>query len=109
MEAYRFRKYFKEILSDTTVAYFTIFAPGRLEVSAKGNSVNLIVDDLRHLDIVRGKSKEAGASKDTGGSEPSKTKWMMWTRWKASNASGTKITASRARKMSSAEGMRISP
>ncbi|MGO4479683.1 hypothetical protein AB4Z32_25925 [Massilia sp. 2TAF26] len=62
MEAYRFRKYFKEILSDTTVAYFTVFALGRLEASPKGNSVNLIVDDLRHLDIVRGKTKEAGAN-----------------------------------------------
>ena len=50
------------------------FALGRLEVSAKGNSVNLIVDDLRHLDIVRGKSKEASVSKDIGGSEPSKTR-----------------------------------
>ena len=74
MEAYRFRKYFKEILSDTTIAYFTVFALGRLEVSAKGNSVNLIVDDLRHLDIVRGKSKEASVSKDIGDSEPSKTR-----------------------------------
>ena len=54
-------------------AYFTVFALGRLEVSAKGNSVNLIVDDLRHLDIVRGQSKEAGASKDIGGSKPGKT------------------------------------
>ena len=73
MEAYRFRKYFKETLSDTTITYFTVFALGRLEVSAKGNSVNLIVDDLRHLDIVCGKSKDASVSKDIGGTEPSKT------------------------------------
>jgi len=74
MDAYRFRKYINEILSDTTVAYFTVFALGRLETSPKGNSVNLIVDDLRHLHIVRGKLKEAGASKDIGANHvPAKT------------------------------------
>lgn len=64
MVAYRFRKYFKEILSDNTVAYFTVFAIGRLEENAKRTAVNLIVDDLRHLDLVRGKSKTAITKKD---------------------------------------------
>jgi hypothetical protein len=59
MQAYRSRRYINELLSHADeVKFFTLYALGNVIESPSGKSINVEVDDLRHLVIVLGPAKE---------------------------------------------------
>ncbi|WP_342653552.1 ATPase [Pseudomonas sp. F3-2] len=59
MQAYRSSRYISELLSHADeVRFFTVFALGTLALSPSGKSVSVQIDDLRHLAIVLGPTKE---------------------------------------------------
>ncbi len=59
MQAYRSRRYINELLSHADeVKFFTLYALGNVSESPSGKSINVEVDDLRHLVIVLGPAKE---------------------------------------------------
>ena len=60
MQAYRSSRYLSELLSHADeVRFFTVFALGKLVASPSGKSVSVEIEDLRHLAIVLGPSKDA--------------------------------------------------
>jgi hypothetical protein len=59
MKAYRSSRYISELLSHTEeVKFFTVYALGEVSESPSGKSINVAVEDLRHLVIVLGPAKE---------------------------------------------------
>ncbi|RAU49590.1 MULTISPECIES: ATPase [unclassified Pseudomonas] len=62
MQAYRSSRYISELLSHADeVRFFTVFALGTLVASPSGKSYSVEIDDLRHLAIVLGPTKEKAA------------------------------------------------
>lgn len=58
IDDYRFGRYMRGIIDDGALRkYFTVYALGRLEIGPKGRSMNLVVEDLRHLVIMLGPLK----------------------------------------------------
>lgn len=58
MEAYRFRGYIEEVLSKVDrVRYITLYAIGALEKNSTGKSLNLNLENLRHLTLILGPPK----------------------------------------------------
>lgn len=67
MQAYRSSRYLSELLSHADeVRFFTVFALGKLVASPSGNSVSVEIEDLRHLAIVLGPSKDAEETSSKG-------------------------------------------
>lgn len=63
MQAYRSSRYISELLSHAEeVKFYTVYALGNLTKSPSGKSFSVEVDDLRHLAIVLGPSKDAPAA-----------------------------------------------
>ncbi len=61
MRQYRYRNYLSRLIDQhESVRYFRVFALGSLAVSPKGNSIDLVIDDLRHLAIVLGRKVDTG-------------------------------------------------
>lgn len=59
MKAYRSSRYISELLSHAEeVKFFTVYALGEVNESPSGKSISVQVEDLRHLVIVLGPSKE---------------------------------------------------
>lgn len=59
MQAYRSSRYISELLSHADeVRFFTVFALGTVVASPSGKSFSVEIEDLRHLAIVLGPSKE---------------------------------------------------
>lgn len=59
MQAYRSSRYIEELLSHAAeVKFFTVYALGKLVKSPSGKSFGLELDDLRHLAIILGPTKE---------------------------------------------------
>lgn len=60
MQAYRSSRYISELLNHADdVRFFTVFALGTLAASPSGKSISVVIEDLRHLAIVLGPSKQA--------------------------------------------------
>ncbi|SET07759.1 ATPase [Pseudomonas graminis] len=67
MQAYRSSRYLSELLSHADeVRFFTVFALGKLVASPSGKSVSVEIEDLRHLAIVLGPSKDAEETSSKG-------------------------------------------
>lgn len=77
MRQYRYRHHLSRLIDQhESVRYFRVFALGNLIVSPKGKSLDLVVDDLRHLAIVLGRKVDTGedAQSNPSASSSSTTK-----------------------------------
>lgn len=63
LNRYHYKKYLLELLKQASRSgvYFQVFAIGSFRLSPSGNSVEFIVDDLRHLTLLPKKTKLSGA------------------------------------------------